>query len=222
MVFATSALDDYDIHDPHGAFGGFHRGFDLAKGAKTIELDDERGGEALALHPSGTLASPSSSRRRAHDLIYLPNPCTLGHQLALATTRMISEIQGFDFELSLYDVARSNRHATASIPLRGWPAWPVMINGEPHYHQPRVNSLAYSPDGIYLAVARSDNRTEVFDARFLKNGPVHDLRHADPPAGTGSDGLYGVYKAEWLPDLHDRVQLLTSGADGAYDGSCID
>ena len=129
---------------------------------------------------------------------------------------MISADTGYDFELAIYDVARDQPQATATITLNGWPAWPPKINGKVHHHQPRVNTLTYSPDGIYLAVARSDNKTEVYDSRFLTRGPVYDLKHSDPPAGFDGDGLYGVYKAEWLQDPSDRLQLVTSGADGSF------
>ena len=52
-IYATSALDDYDTHDPHDYFGGYHRGFDLTTGKITVSLENKRGGESLALHPRG-------------------------------------------------------------------------------------------------------------------------------------------------------------------------
>ena len=77
-----------------------------------------------------------------------------------------------------------------------------------------MNCLSFSPDGIYLAVARSDNRTQLFDTRFFDR-VLYDFQHAPALEGSGSDGQYGVYMVEWLEDPRAGLQLVSSGADGA-------
>lgn len=75
-----------------------------------------------------------------------------------------------------------------------------------------VNSASYSPDGIYLAIARSDNITHVYDSRMLGRGPLYGFEHdtrINPPGGD----MYGVIDAQWV-EVAGALGLITGGADG--------
>jgi WD40 repeat protein len=89
-------------------------------------------------------------------------------------------------------------------------------------HSDEVNWAAFSADGIYLALARSDNRTHVYDTRMLErllydfthNGPCKCSPDTDNPS-------YGVVKGEWIvPKKTGRFGLVTGGDDGAYSPQC--
>ena len=107
--------------------------------------------------------------------------------------------------METYELGNRKKAAAHALELDPWPR---------NYRSPRVNWTSYSPDGIYLAVARSDNRTQVFDTRFLGRGLLYDFEHDHSAEATQVDNLYGVYKGEWLEDPRAGLQLLTSGADG--------
>lgn len=54
-IFATSGLDDYDVHDAQSFIGGYHKSFDIISKEPILELPHERSGEALAVNPQGGL-----------------------------------------------------------------------------------------------------------------------------------------------------------------------
>ena len=76
-----------------------------------------------------------------------------------------------------------------------------------------VSSMSYSPDDMFLAVARDDNLVDIFDSRFLQE-PVHTCEHA---AGEeGSEHVYGIACMQWLVHrVGSPYVLLTGGDDGA-------
>lgn len=108
---------------------------------------------------------------------------------------------GQKFTLDLYDIARKTKKPTHTLPLSPW-------SGQ--HAAPQVTWTSFSPDGSLVAVARSDNRTQLFDARFLDR-KLYDFVHDDPMEGTQADG---ISKGEWVQD-RAGLQLVTSGADGA-------
>lgn len=75
--------------------------------------------------------------------------------------------------------------------------------------------MTFSPDGVLVATARSDNRTQLFDIRMM-NRVLYDLRHEPAPAGMETDGQFGVWKVDWLEDPWQGLQLVSGGADGAF------
>jgi WD40 repeat protein len=77
-----------------------------------------------------------------------------------------------------------------------------------------VSSMSYSPDDLFLAVARDDNSVDIFDSRFLQE-PVQTCEHA---AGEeGSEHVYGISCMQWLAHREGSPYvLLTGGDDGAW------
>ena len=108
--------------------------------------------------------------------------------------------------LRLYDIRSKNADAIRVIDLEPFPA---DIVGE-------VNSVAFSPDGIHLALARNDNHTHIYDSRKL-NKLLFDFEHSGPCRKSPGSESYGVVHAEWVEGGSRRlpVGLLTGGHDGA-------
>ncbi|KAJ6498167.1 WD40-repeat-containing domain protein [Mycena vitilis] len=81
-----------------------------------------------------------------------------------------------------------------------------------------VNSMAFSPDGIYLALGRADNCTHVYDSRMLKGGGMlqrgvlYNFRHSamDIP----NHLFFGVVGVHWAANRSSRLGLVTGGNDG--------
>ncbi|KIK71038.1 hypothetical protein GYMLUDRAFT_235419 [Collybiopsis luxurians FD-317 M1] len=77
-----------------------------------------------------------------------------------------------------------------------------------------VNSATFSPDGIFLAVARADGRALVYDSRFLGEGELCDFEHNGPSAVSPQHSSYGITHAEWRNLPNNQLGLLTGGPDG--------
>ncbi|KAF5390163.1 hypothetical protein D9757_002895 [Collybiopsis confluens] len=77
-----------------------------------------------------------------------------------------------------------------------------------------VNSAMFSPDGIFLAVARINGSTLLYDSRFLGNGALHDFCHDGPSAVFPQHCSYGITHAEWRNLSNNQLGLLTGGPDG--------
>lgn len=78
---------------------------------------------------------------------------------------------------------------------------------------------AFSPDGVFLALARSDNETHVYDVRYLARGrgrgPLFMYRHTGECRAASASVRYGVVKAQWLRSARSRrMALVTGGDDG--------
>jgi len=74
-----------------------------------------------------------------------------------------------------------------------------------------VRHACYSPDGVFLALARSDNSADVYDSRMLGSGPIYTLRHE--PGVQCDDQLYGVQRVHWLMGRDGRRTGLSTGGD---------
>lgn len=110
--------------------------------------------------------------------------------------------------LRLYDVRGKNPTATSTIRLEAFEKRSVSFEGE-------VNCAAFSPDGIYLALGRNDNRVHMYDVRMLDRGPLLDYVHSGESRVSGEDCLYGVVKAQWIwSEDTRRNALVTGGEDG--------
>nr|VWO96744.1 Transcriptional repressor TUP1 [Ganoderma boninense] len=72
-----------------------------------------------------------------------------------------------------------------------------------------INSLSLSPDGIYIAVGRSDNWVDVYDSRMLQRRELHSFAHE----GGGPD-TYGVVKTQWVDSYPFGFGLVSGGVDG--------
>lgn len=77
-----------------------------------------------------------------------------------------------------------------------------------------INCLVYSPDGLYIAAARNDGATHVYDIRMLDRGPVNRFRHHQRSQMVSPS--YGVVRAQWVETHHSRLALVTGGDDGRF------
>lgn len=78
-----------------------------------------------------------------------------------------------------------------------------------------VNNASFSPDGTYLALARNDNRTHVYDRRMWGRGVIFDYDHGGKSKAASQKDVYGVVKAQWVQSQATRrMALVTGGEDG--------
>lgn len=137
-----------------------------------------------------------------------------GRILALIT----SSDSNSSHSLSLFDVARGEGQrclGTRVHPLQPHAGFPT-----PSIRRDRssleVAHASFSPDGILLALARTDNATHVYDVRYLSEEPLLVLRHGMVDDGTRED-VFGVTGLKWVEGYErGRLGLVTGGADGAY------
>lgn len=87
-----------------------------------------------------------------------------------------------------------------------------------------INLTSFSPDGIFLSFARSDNTVSVYDTRFLPSRGI-DSKQPDPwaqfthPQNDTALGYgYGITGMKWISSIDNRKRLgiITGGADGNY------
>ena len=110
--------------------------------------------------------------------------------------------------LRLYDVRRKNGSAVETFHME---AFSENINGE-------VNSILISPDGIYVAIARNDNRIHVYDSRNFKNGKLFEYKHNGASPGT-HEPFCGIPCARWAETAYGRLTLISGGMDGKLSAS---
>jgi len=106
----------------------------------------------------------------------------------------------------MYDIQRQNGHAVGSIVLNPFPVGSI---GE-------VNVATFSSDGIYLAIARNDNVTHIYDSRMLEKGVLHTFEHLGPCRTSPGSESYGIVQAQWVESASRRLGLVTGGDDGEY------
>ena len=162
----------------------------------TRKLD---GGECLDIDSLGQL---TLFQQVCKELEYLSLPGTRLAHVTCKNNRL--------FTLSLYD-PQANHKRVQEITLPGFN--PGLAGAG---FKPSVTQVLFSPDSVYLAVARSDNVTHVYDSRFLNQSFLYDLPHGPAVEATEEDGQYGIAKIEWLEDRTQGLNLVTCGADGLY------
>ena len=115
--------------------------------------------------------------------------------------------------LRIFDVRRKISQPSHTIELEDFDG-----NAQSVDHSYEFNRLTFSPDGdgLYLAIARSDNSCHVYDSRFLDR-VLHYCRHAD---SVGYEPSYGVIDPQWVQGTH-RAALVTGGADGMTCFVCM-
>src|SRR5882757_1577912 len=71
--------------------------------------------------------------------------------------------------LRIYDTRRRLPKATHLMELEPFP--------NHNNFEGEVNNSSFSPDGMYLALARNDNRTHVYDQRMWDRGVIFEYIH---------------------------------------------
>ena len=138
---------------------------------------------------------PSKSCRHSTDLT------CLGERLYIATEGP-GRVPAYT--LRQYDVRNSGNGKAAAQQVKLKP-----FAGSPDRACTEINSLSLSPDGIYLAVGRSDNWVDVYDSRMLQRRELHSFAHE----GGGPD-TYGVVKTQWVDGYPFGFGLVSGGVDG--------
>jgi len=112
--------------------------------------------------------------------------------------------------LRIYDISRKNgRQPTSTIELETFAKEGEDDDGG------EVNCTAFSPDGIYLAVARNDNVVHVYDSRNLERGVLHYFKHNYPNREVAGFKGFGVVEAQWVSSFDGRgLGLISGGNDG--------
>ncbi|KAF9006059.1 WD40-repeat-containing domain protein [Cyathus striatus] len=135
--------------------------------------------------------------REAGDSLALSNS---GSTLAL-TTRNDDNHGNW---LRFYDARRHDSRALLTVDLE---KFPDDLEGE-------VNSLAFSPDDIYLALGRNDNKIHVYDSR-MNDRLLYKFEHVGASRVAPGCKSYGVTKVQWVHSYSgSRLGLTTGGEDG--------
>jgi WD40 repeat protein len=171
---------------------GFHRAFNVDAQTLVHEFDLRDPGDAIALDNEGR----ALLIKRLSEL----TPVT-GLRLAVITNGDEHLIRVFDARGSSKDAMQCT-HLETSL-------WPPSFNWD-------VNSASYSPDGLYLVVARSDNISHVYDSRVLEKGPMHTFEHRGSRRDGPGSGPFGVTDARWVETpTRRKLGLVTGGIDGS-------
>lgn len=134
-------------------------------------------------------------------LLTLTSNC-LGATLALSTRAINNK-----HLLRIYDIRRGLPKATILMELEPFPIRDD-FEGE-------VNNASFSPDGMYLALARNDNRTHIYDRRMWDRGVLFEYVHHGESKAASPKDVYGVVKAQWVQSQATRrMALVTGGEDG--------
>jgi WD40 repeat protein len=138
--------------------------------------------------------------------VYLRSPYThfilLGATLALSTRAPDNK-----HLLRIYDTRRGLPKSTHLMELEPFP-FRDNFEGE-------VNNASFSPDNMYLALARNDNRTHVYDRRMWDRGVIFEYCHGGDSKAASQKDVYGVVKAQWVQSQATRrMALVTGGEDG--------
>jgi hypothetical protein len=81
-----------------------------------------------------------------------------------------------------------------------------------------VTAVSFSPDGLLLAVARSDDEVHVYDTRFMGQGrePLRRFLHWGDNCCMAGDE-WGVVDAVWVDGWCGRgLGIVTGGSDGEF------
>ena len=120
------------------------------------------------------------------------DPLDLGERLALVT-KDLNEVH-----LRIYDIKSKNGRV------------PICSTVLPNFLGD-INRATFEPGGVYLALARSDNTTHIYDSRYL-NKAVSIFAHEQ---GDTTQDTFGVVQAQWTSSFDTRrLGLLTGGIDG--------
>jgi len=80
-----------------------------------------------------------------------------------------------------------------------------------------VSTMAFSPDDIYLALGRENNKIEVWDTRYISSSPMLQLSHFD--GVLPQDETFGIARhLQWVDRRHrfgTGLGLVTGGDGGS-------
>jgi len=76
--------------------------------------------------------------------------------------------------------------------------------------------MTFSPDGVYLALSRSDNRVHLYDSRMIGKGVMLEYRHKSARFIPQSQEVFGVIRAQWVITRSGQYRLLSGGEDGEF------
>jgi len=124
-----------------------------------------------------------------------------GDQLALLTRGRAG-----CYIMRLYDVGRQSCKAIWESNLEPFPADLAPIGS--------VNHARFSPDAIYLALARNDDIVHVYDCRMIGRGILHAFEHTKAHQRIPRMDFYGVVDLQWHESHSRRMGLITGGGDG--------
>ncbi|KAI0249503.1 WD40-repeat-containing domain protein [Lactifluus subvellereus] len=131
-----------------------------------------------------------------------------GARLALCT----AALDGTHF-LRIYDVHRGNgQRATQEVQLNHFHADFTQSASQ----EGEVTAVSFSPDGLLLAIARSDDEVHVYDSRFMGQGigPMRRFLHWGDDCCMAGD-KWGVVDAVWVNGWCGRgLGIVTGGSDG--------
>lgn len=177
---------------------GIHKVFDVKKGRETVKLRVNEAGDAMALdnNHGGGFAFYSCPHRS------FSFTCRIA--LALATKG-----EGKHF-LRLFDVRRLQACHTQEIVTKPF---------SPPTHREftwnaEVSSMTFSPDGVYLALSRSDNSVHLYDSRMIGKGVMQEYRHDPARFVSQSQEVFGVTRVQWISAHSGQYSLLSGGEDG--------
>src|SRR5882724_2999286 len=134
--------------EAEGNHFAYHAAFDLCIGKLLYRFDENRSGEEIAVDPQGSFSYH----------VYTLLNISLGNTLALFTAGE------YGLHLQLYDVGRQDRHHTAATAL------PLTSQQLYRDASPEVRTVAWSPDGVLLAVGGNDDVAHLYDVRCLERG----------------------------------------------------
>ncbi|KAF9454247.1 WD40 repeat-like protein [Macrolepiota fuliginosa MF-IS2] len=124
----------------------------------------------------------------------------VGHVLALATR---GESNNF---LRIFDINGFGRNCAQKAILEPFAG---------RVSSKEVSCITFSPDGIYLALGRSDNSVHVYDSRMLgSKGVLQKYQHQDARFVSPEHSLYGVTNVHWITQRSGQFTLLSGGEDG--------
>ncbi|TFK57337.1 hypothetical protein OE88DRAFT_123672 [Heliocybe sulcata] len=174
--------------------------------SSTIFASSESANTDSGVHIAWDIAKPGrqiqkfiASKKESGDAMTI-NPS--GKTLALFTTDSNAM-----HRVRLYDVGRKN----CQTPIETIELEPFE---ETCNESCEVTRAIYSTDGIYLAVARSDDSCHLYDSRYLTR-PVHQFKHKGESKASVAADTYGITEVQFVDSLlGSRTCLVTGGTDG--------
>ncbi|KAF8499257.1 WD40-repeat-containing domain protein [Russula emetica] len=168
-------------------YSGHHVAFDPDQGRCTYEFSAKESGDAMALDPDGARLAL----------------CTASHDAA--------------HFLRLYDIRRKDgRRPLQKISLDTFFAGSGSSSAQLESRDGEVRAVSFSPDGLLLAISRSDDELHIYDSRFMGRSrePMKRFLHWGDDHCLGGD-RWGIVDAVWVDRWCGRgLGVITGGSDG--------